>query len=170
MAQVVCNPSEIEEAVKENWMSLLHPSPPSPPSSPPPPPSPPPHPPRPPSSSLARLSGPLLRATLEAERSGEVGGTKAPQVSTCHDSPSSPPFDLSHFPPGKNRANMRTEEEGGSCEEVVEELFCQLWVIPKPNNIRVLASNQGGCLVWVRRYLVREKRVRVEGCFPVHRF
>jgi hypothetical protein len=151
-------------------MSLPRPSPPPPPSSPspPPPPSPPPQPPRHPSSSSSRLSRPLLGATLEAEQSREVGGMKAPHVSAHHDSPSSPPFNLSHFPAGENRAHLRTEEDDDSCEEVVEELFCQLWVLPKPDKVWVLALNRGGCLVWVRRDLVREKRVRVEDCFLVH--
>jgi hypothetical protein len=51
-----------------------------------------------------------------------------------------------------------------------EEIFEQLWAIPKLDNPRVPDPHpSGGCLVWIRRDLVREKRVRPEYCFPISR-
>jgi hypothetical protein len=50
----------------------------------------------------------------------------------------------------------------------VEEIFGQLWAVPKPDPPRVpQAPPHGGCLVWIRRDLLREKQVRPEECFPV---
>jgi hypothetical protein len=46
----------------------------------------------------------------------------------------------------------------------------QLWVVPKPDSPRVPhAPPCGGCLVWIRRDLLREKRVQPEDCYPVAR-
>jgi hypothetical protein len=43
-------------------------------------------------------------------------------------------------------------------------------VVPKPLVPRVLDSPpHGGRLVWIRKDLVREKKVRPEDCFPVGR-
>jgi NADPH-dependent 7-cyano-7-deazaguanine reductase QueF len=48
-------------------------------------------------------------------------------------------------------------------EEDVEEIYSQLWVILKPDKVRVpspsLTRGGPGCLVWVRKDLLRENRV-----------
>jgi hypothetical protein len=52
----------------------------------------------------------------------------------------------------------------------VEEIFGQLWAVPKPDKVRVPEPNrEWGCLVWIRKDLVRKKKIRVEDCFPVNR-
>jgi hypothetical protein len=48
-------------------------------------------------------------------------------------------------------------------EEDVEEIYNQLWVIPKPDKVWVpspaLVRGGRGCLVWVRKDLLRENKV-----------
>jgi hypothetical protein len=50
-------------------------------------------------------------------------------------------------------------------EEDVKEIYNQLWVIPKPDKVRVqpFASVRGGqgYLVWVRKDLLRKNRVKI---------
>jgi hypothetical protein len=55
-------------------------------------------------------------------------------------------------------------------EKCVEELFMQLWVIPKIEARVPPKSFHGGQLFWIRRNLVREKKDRPEDCFPVGSF
>jgi hypothetical protein len=61
-----------------------------------------------------------------------------------------------------------TEQEG----ESIEELFGQLWLVPKSGNLRVPnpGDHGGGTLVWIRKELVQQRRIRSEVCFPVSRF
>jgi hypothetical protein len=59
-------------------------------------------------------------------------------------------------------------------EEFIEEIYSQLWIVPKPE-VRVQESPglNGGGLVWVRNDLVRDRKVILADCFPVsksHRF
>jgi hypothetical protein len=51
----------------------------------------------------------------------------------------------------------------------VEELFGQLWNVPNPRPRVREAESNGGCLVWVRRDLLREKRVTPQDCFLTNR-
>lgn len=48
-------------------------------------------------------------------------------------------------------------------EEDVEEIYDQLWVIPKPDKVWVpspaLVRGGRGCLVWVRKDPLRENKV-----------
>jgi hypothetical protein len=89
-------------------------------------------------------------------------------------SPSDPGWSGSYFTHGANRASRkdRVVEEGGIWleEEAVEKKFSQLWAVPKPDSPRVPhAPPCGGCLVWIRRDLLREKRVQPEDCYPAAR-
>jgi hypothetical protein len=62
--------------------------------------------------------------------------------------------------------------EGEICleEEAVEEIFGQLWAVLKLDLPRVpQAPRHGGCLVWIRWDLLREKRVQPEDCYLVAR-
>jgi hypothetical protein len=54
-------------------------------------------------------------------------------------------------------------------EECVEELFGQLWAIPKSKPRVPTPHLHGGRLIWKRRDLVRERRVHPEDCFPMSR-
>jgi hypothetical protein len=77
-------------------------------------------------------------------------------------------------PPGAHRTELSDpvvkNEIRGPDEDFVEEIFGQLWAVPKPLVPRVLDSPpHGGRLVWIRKDLVREKKVRPEDCFPVGR-
>jgi hypothetical protein len=60
------------------------------------------------------------------------------------------------------------EDVEESKDQYVEELFGQLWVVPRLDKARVPAPSIGrGCLVSVRKDLVEARRARVEDCFPV---
>jgi hypothetical protein len=54
-------------------------------------------------------------------------------------------------------------------EECVEDLFRQLWVIPKSEPRVPPPHSHGGSLLWIHSDLVREKRVRLEDGYPVIR-
>jgi hypothetical protein len=54
-------------------------------------------------------------------------------------------------------------------QECVEDLFGQLWVIPKSEPRVPPPRSHGESLFWIRRDLVREKRVRLEDCYLVSR-
>jgi hypothetical protein len=60
-------------------------------------------------------------------------------------------------------------DEDDQEEEVVEDIFGQLWAIPKPDKVRVPQPNRERCLVWIRRDLVRARRIRTEHFYPVNR-
>jgi hypothetical protein len=54
--------------------------------------------------------------------------------------------------------------------EELEELFGQLWAVPKPDRVRVPAAcGDRGSLFWVRKELLRVKRIHLEDCYPVSR-
>jgi hypothetical protein len=78
----------------------------------------------------------------------------------------SSPLNLNHpIIVGTNQMNHQdlATKRGVECldEEYVKEIFEQLWAIPKLDNPRVPDPHpSGGCLVWIRRDLVREERVR----------
>jgi hypothetical protein len=52
-------------------------------------------------------------------------------------------------------------------EDHIEEIFGQLWAIPKPAKPRVPPSVNDGYLAWARHELLEADRVRPEDCFPV---
>jgi hypothetical protein len=63
-----------------------------------------------------------------------------------------------------------TSSWSSSVVEYVEEISGQLWSIPKPERARgcdPLLSNSR--LVWIRRDLIRESKVRPEDYFPMSR-
>jgi NADPH-dependent 7-cyano-7-deazaguanine reductase QueF len=52
-----------------------------------------------------------------------------------------------------NRRAKRGVEERE--EECVEEIFGQLWMVPRPDKVRVPdSSSRRGCFIWVRKDLV----------------
>jgi hypothetical protein len=61
------------------------------------------------------------------------------------------------------------ESEEDSYEQFVEELFGQLWAVPKPAARVRTAGPKGGCLIWIRKDLVKERRIHPEDCYPVSR-
>jgi hypothetical protein len=70
----------------------------------------------------------------------------------------------------KTPGNDRQQQERDLEDEIVEEFFGQLWVIPGSEKVRVPNPNRDrGGLVWVRKDLVREKKVGIEDCFPVRK-
>jgi hypothetical protein len=86
-------------------------------------------------------------------------------ISTAH---RSDPF----RPSGENRAEIKDrviEKDAVESEEHVEEIFGQLWAIPNSEAARVPHPGYGSMLVWIRKDLVRERRIRLEDCFPVSR-
>jgi hypothetical protein len=63
-------------------------------------------------------------------------------------------------------------ESEGLClnEESIEEIFDQLWAIPKSERARVPEPRaHGNALVWVRKDLVRAGKVTLVDCFPVNK-
>jgi hypothetical protein len=89
-----------------------------------------------------------------------------PQVKSVSRSPHVPTY---LRPDGEHREEheYRRARAGGGQDE--EELFGQLWNVPNPRPRVPEAKSNGGCLVWVRRDLLREKRVTPQDCFPVNK-
>jgi hypothetical protein len=53
-------------------------------------------------------------------------------------------------------------------EEHIEELYRQLWAIPNLERIKAAQPDHGGgCLVWIRKDLMKEGWIRLEDCHPV---
>jgi hypothetical protein len=84
-----------------------------------------------------------------------------PQVSER----SSPPRTLVEL--GDDQADPAVGDRPKESEEYIEEIFGQLWSIPKSARARVPHGCVGGYLVWIPSDLLRERRVRPEDCFPV---
>jgi hypothetical protein len=61
-------------------------------------------------------------------------------------------------------------KDGLDKEEAIEELFGQLWAIPVEDKARV-PNPAGGVrhLIWIRKDLVRDRRIRPKDCFPAGR-
>lgn len=78
---------------------------------------------------------------------------------------------VSHGTLGAVRGNRRADPVVEVEDELCEEIFGQLWAIPnsRANPKREIQREDGGCLVWIRKDLVREKWIRAEDCFPVTR-
>ncbi|PUZ51154.1 hypothetical protein GQ55_6G154900 [Panicum hallii var. hallii] len=54
-------------------------------------------------------------------------------------------------------------------EEEIESFFGQLWAIPSsfPRRLQPSVPGSDGFLAWVRKDLVRERRITLEECYPV---
>ncbi|KAG2625965.1 hypothetical protein PVAP13_3KG282627 [Panicum virgatum] len=57
-------------------------------------------------------------------------------------------------------------------EEEVESFFGQLWAIPSsiPCRLPTRVSSSNGFLAWVRKDLVRDRKITTEECYPVWKF
>jgi hypothetical protein len=64
------------------------------------------------------------------------------------------------------------EEDADQGEESIEEIFGQLWAIPKADKVRVPSPQRHGkgMVVWIRKELVKNHCIGPEDCFPVSRF
>jgi hypothetical protein len=63
------------------------------------------------------------------------------------------------------------EEREDLDEGCVEQIYGQLWFIPKPDREKAPDPHHGGgCLVWIWHDLARDKRVCPEDCHPVGQF
>jgi hypothetical protein len=81
----------------------------------------------------------------------------APQLSDFLKPLNSPSCDVDLKTLGADRNHL----EGGLGDEIVE-FFGQLWAIPGSERVRVPNPNRDrGCLVWVRKELVRETKVGI---------
>jgi hypothetical protein len=72
---------------------------------------------------------------------------------------------------GSHRANQedpRAASDGVSSDEAIEEIFSQLWVIPKSDRVSEPKFHRG-CVMWVWKEFVREGRVTLSNCFSVSR-
>jgi hypothetical protein len=58
-------------------------------------------------------------------------------------------------------SNLAVERNGvDEDEKYVDEIFGQLWVIPKPEPPRVSSSSRNGsCLLWVRKDLLKKRNI-----------
>jgi hypothetical protein len=109
--------------------------------------------------------------TLVHESAPRAPGVRLDEA-RVHRAASSPTLNHPHGTPGENRVDQRDRaklDDGHLDDELVEEIFGQLWVMLRPIESRVPAHHNGGCLVWVHHELLREKRVRPEDCFSVSR-
>jgi hypothetical protein len=62
------------------------------------------------------------------------------------------------------------DESGSSEEDYIEEIFGQLWAIPDLERARVMGPwSHGGCLVWIRNDLLRERKIHLEDYYPLSR-
>jgi hypothetical protein len=82
-----------------------------------------------------------------------------PQVKPPHPTTPDP-----HMALGVNQStslNLAVERNGvDEDEQYMDEIFGQLWMIPKPEPPRVSSSSRnGGCLVWVRKDLLKERNI-----------
>jgi hypothetical protein len=94
-----------------------------------------------------------------------------PQVCGPRDLTSSPGNQCT---PGTNQGeedDLVVEDESGSSEEdYIEEIFGQLWAIPDLERARVTGPwSHGGCLVWIRNDVLRERKIHLEDCYPLSR-
>jgi hypothetical protein len=77
---------------------------------------------------------------------------------------------------GRNQRPQRDlvaeEEDADQGEESIEEIFGQLWAIPKVDKVRVPSPQRHGkgMVVWIRKELVKNHCIGLEDCFPVSRF
>jgi hypothetical protein len=141
----------------------------------------PPHPPSP----MARHVIPATEVHPDALSGARVDGSgstqplnkRSPHVRGASILPRHESSNFNHpFPHGAYRETQRdlaVESEEDSDEEFVEELFGQLWAVPKPAARAHTVGRKGGCLVWIRKDLVKERRIRPEDSYPVsrdHRF
>ena len=54
-------------------------------------------------------------------------------------------------------------------EEELESFFGQLWAVPSPPRRHPPRVSPEGLLFWVRKDLVRERRITIQECFPVRK-
>ncbi|KAE8780538.1 hypothetical protein D1007_46331 [Hordeum vulgare] len=90
--------------------------------------------------------------------------------------PIPPPLIRGHVVRGKTQTRKPSPVLGNRFEEVAEEFFGQLWVIPSPNRRHPYLvpppppSNPNSALpplFWIRKDLFRSKKFTREDCFPV---
>jgi hypothetical protein len=145
---------------------------------PPPPPPPDPYPPSSPVSPRplgGEITGGDVLITSPTAAAPADSSHGAPQVSQSSEhvviAPIDPNHPSTHGANWKRREDRVVEDEGVILdEEYVEEIISQLWSIPKPERARTHDPHLGsGRLVWIRRDLIHERKVRLEDCFPVSR-